>query len=330
MANKIIVDTDIGTYYDDAFAVLLAARSPELHLLGVTTVYGDTALRSRIARKVLNVAGREDVPVYTGIGRPLSARQALMFGFEGESILEPGDESLQPSPEHAVDFIVRTIMENPGEVSVVTLGAVTNLAVAFVKEPRIAENMKELIIMGGVVVPIVDIKGVRRSPIEEYNLNNDTTAAQIVFDSGMPITVCPIDVTLRVPLSPGQVAKINESNDPVARLVSRILAVWPKQEYLIYLTVGIPTEHTGLWLHDPLTVALVYDKSFCEITAIHLAAEFAPTVIERDMLIRDDILRTIPKKLPPNMKLCVDVDAARFTDQFTARVVSQEGTGART
>lgn len=322
MALKIIIDTDIGTYYDDAFAVLLGCRSPELDLLGVTTVYGDTDLRSRIARKVLDVAGRQDVPVCKGIGRPLQGN-ALMFGFEGQNILDDKDGELKPSGEHAVDFIVRSVMENPGEVSVVTLGAVSNVAMAFVKEPAIAQNMKELIIMGGVIVPIVDQKGIRRSPIEEYNLNNDPVAAQIVFNSDMPIVLCPIDVTLKVPLRPDQVQKIDASADPVARLVSAILAVWPPQERQIYLSVGIPTEHTGLWLHDPLTVALVYDKSLCETTRLHVAAEFAPTPIERDLIVRHDVLRTIPKKAEANMDVCVDVDADRFTDLFTARVCGE-------
>lgn len=320
--HKLIVDTDIGTYYDDAFAVLLACRSPEIELLGVTTVYGDTKLRSRIARKVLNVAGRADVPVATGVGQPLRGN-SLMFGFEGENILDDSDGDLAASDEHAVDFIIRSIMENPDEVSVVTLGAVTNLAVAFVKEPEIASKMKELIIMGGVIVPIVDQKGIRRSPIEEYNLNNDAVAAQIVFSSGMPIVLCPIDVTLKVPLRPDQVETIQASADPVAKLVADILAVWPPQEHQIYLSVGIPTEHTGLWLHDPLTVALVFDKSFCEITRLHVAAEFAPTPIERDLIIRNDVLRTIPKKDAPNMDVCVDVEADRFTDLFTARICGQ-------
>lgn len=322
MTHKLIIDTDIGTYYDDAFAVLLATRSPEVDLLGVTTVYGDVALRSRIARKVLNVAGREDVPVYSGVGKPLQGK-ALMFGFEGENILEAGDESLSPEREHAADFIVRTIMENPGEVSVVTLGAVSNVAMAYVKEPAIARNMKELIMMAGVIVPIVDVKGVRRSPVEEYNFNNDPLAAQIVMRSDMPMTLVPIDVTLQVPLRPDQTEKIHASKDPVGKLVSNILKVWPPQERQIYLSVGIPTEHTGLWLHDPLTVALVYDKSFCETTRLHVAAEFAPTPIERDLIVRNDILRTIPKKDDPNMDVAVTVDADRFTDLFTARVCGE-------
>ncbi len=322
MAKKLIIDTDIGTYYDDAFAVLLASRSPEIDLLGVTTVYGDTDLRARVAKKVLKIANRDDVPVCKGIGKPLQGN-SLMFGFEGEKILTDADKDIRYSDDHAVNFIIRSIMENPGEVTVVTLGAVTNLAVAYIMEPAIAKNMKELIMMAGVVIPIVDKKGVRRSPVEEYNFNNDPLAAQIVVNSDMPKTMVPIDVTLQIPLRPDQVDRINASSDLVARLVSDILSVWPPQEYVIYLSVGIPTEHTGLWLHDPLTVALVYDRSFCEFARVHIATEFSQTTVGRDMLIKQDILRTVPKKLPPNMDLAVKVNADRFTDHFTDRIIGK-------
>jgi purine nucleosidase len=318
MANKIIIDTDIGTYYDDAFAVLLACRSPELDLLGVTTVYGDTGLRARIARKVLDVAGRHDVPVFRGVGQPLRGH-ALMFGFEGEGIIDRS-EKLEYSKEHAVNFIIKQIMDNPGEVTVVTLGAVSNLAAAYIMEPEIKDNIKQLIMMAGVLVPIVDEKGIRRSPVEEYNFNNDAVAAQIVVESGMPMTLCPIDVTLKVPLPEEHITRINNGKGPIAKLVSEIMRVWPPQEYQIYLSVGIPTEHTGLWLHDPLTVALAFDRSLCKIARLHIAAEFAPTPIERDLIVRNDILRTIPKKLPPNMDACVDVDVDRFRELFTSRI----------
>ena len=244
MPQKVIIDTDIGTYYDDALAVSVGCQSPELELLGVTTAYGDTHLRSRIARKVLDINGRPDVPVARGVGQPLQGNY-LMFGFEGEGILEEGDGDLAYLDEPAPNFIIRNIMENPGEVTVVTLGAVSNMAVAYVMEPAIRENIKELIMMAGVIVPIVDEKGVRRSPVEEYNFNNDPVAAQIVCNSGLPMVLCPIDVTLKVPLRDDQLATINASDRPVAQMVSRILAVWPPQERQIYLSVGIPTEHTG-------------------------------------------------------------------------------------
>jgi purine nucleosidase len=322
--HKVIIDTDIGTYYDDAFAVLLATRSPDLDLLGVTTCYGDTRLRARIARKVLDVAGRPDVPVCAGPPKSIQG-ETLMFGFEGEKIITKADKDLKYSDENAVNFLIRNIMENPGEVTVVTLGSVTNIAMAYLMEPAIAKNMKELIMMAAVIIPIVDAKGVRRSPAEEYNFNNDPMAAQIVINrSDMPKTLVTCDVTLKIPLQPDQVARINASKDSVARLVSDILSVWPRQEYLIYLSVGIPTEHTGLWLHDPLTVALVYDRSFCEFERVHIAAEYSTTVIERDMTVRTDILRTNPKKLPPNINFAVSVDAERFTEHFTKRIIGEE------
>lgn len=126
------------------------------------------------------------------------------------------------------------------------------------------------------------------------------------------------------PATSEQLSRINASKDPVAKLVSSILGVWPPQERTIYLSVGIPTEHTGLWLHDPLTVALAFDKTFCEITRLHIAAEFAPTPIERDLIVRNDVLRTIPRKLPPNMDLCVDVQVERFTEMFTDRMCAPQ------
>ncbi len=101
-------------------------------------------------------------------------------------------------------------------------------------------------------------------------------------------------------------------------MVSRILKPWPEQERLIYLTVGIPTESTGIWLRDPLTIAVAYDPSLITPARIHISAEYAPTLVPRDLLIRNDILRTIPKK-KPNMNVAVDVDADRFTQLFTYR-----------
>jgi inosine-uridine nucleoside N-ribohydrolase len=319
MAHKIIIDTDIGMYYDDAMAVMLASRSPEIDLLGVTTVYADTGQRARIARKILNTVGRPDVPVAKGIGPPLQGTY-LAFAFEGQNILEEGDGDLAPIEEHAVNFIIRTIMENPGEVSLVTLGPLTNVAVAIRMEPAILDAVKEIIIMGGVLVPIVDAKGVRRSPVEENNMNSDAVAAKIVMHSGGPITLCPIDVTMQVALRDRDLSALAASGDPAARLATAIFDVWPEQEHQFNLSTGIPHEHTAFWLHDPLTVALVYDRSLCEITPLYIETDFAPTPVERDALIHTDILRTIPKKRPPNMDVAVTVEVDRFLDLFTGRM----------
>jgi inosine-uridine nucleoside N-ribohydrolase len=320
--ERLIVDTDIGTYYDDAFAVLLAANSPEVQLEGVTTCYGDTSLRAEIACKVLEFIGRPEVPVFAGIGDPLGEAEALMFGFEGEGIFDDGRPEKKPEKESAVEFLVRMVRDNQGEITVCTLGTVTNVAAAIRQYSDFVRDLKHLIIMGGVIVPVVDEKGITRSPIEEYNLNNDPTAAKIVLESGANITLVPIDVTLRVPMTQAQIDAMQSGTSKSAQMVARILKPWPEQERLIYLSVGIPTEFTGIWLHDPLTIAVAYDPSLITTARIHVAAEYAPTLVPRDLLIRNDILRTIPRKKKPNMNVAVDVDADRFTQLFADRIVN--------
>ena len=320
--KKVIIDSDYGTYYDDAFALLYAVQNDGLDILAVNSSYGDTKLRARIAKKLLRVAGRTEIPVYAGIPGSMSGG-AYMFGFEGQNILTPEDyedPSLDPDGLNADDKIIELVRRYPGEVTIITTGTVSNVAAALIKDPEVAQLAKELIIMGGVIVPIVDEKGIARSPVEEYNLNNDTFATQIVWKSGINITLVPIDVTLKVPLSPEQIARIQNTDTPIARQVADIIAVWPEQEYIIYTSVGIPTEFTGLWLHDPLTIGVALDRSFIKEARLHVDAEFAPTVILRDMLIRNDILRTIPKKMAPNMSVAIGVDNVRFTQEFTDKI----------
>jgi inosine-uridine nucleoside N-ribohydrolase len=121
-------------------------------------------------------------------------------------------------------------------------------------------------------------------------------------------------------MSQRQIDAMDSATSRSAQMVSRILEPWPEQERLIYLSVGIPTEFTGIWLHDPLTVAVAADPSLITSARIHVATEYAPTLVPRDLLIRDDILRTIPKKKAPNMNVAVDVDADRFTQLFADRI----------
>lgn len=324
--KKVIIDSDYGTYYDDAFALMYAVQNlDKLDILAVNSSYADTKVRARIAKKLLKVAGHTEIPVYAGIPGSMSGG-AYMFGFEGENILTEedwNDPALAPDGENADDIIIEMVKKYPGEVTIITTGTVTNVAAALIKCPEVATLAKELIIMGGVIVPIVDAKGISRSPVEEYNLNNDTFATDVVWKSGMNITLIPIDVTLKVPLSEEQVERIHKAENPVAKQIAGIIDVWPEQEYLIYASVGIPTEHTGLWLHDPLTIGVAIDRTFIKEARLHVDAEFAPTVILRDMLIRNDILRTIPKKMEPNMSVAIGVDNDRFTEEFTKKICQE-------
>lgn len=325
--KKIIIDSDYGTYYDDAFALLYALQNlDKLDILAVNSSYADTKIRAKIAKKLLEVAGHPEIPVNAGIPGSMSGG-AYMFGFEGQNILSEEDwtnPKYEPDSYAADDAIIDLVHKYPGEVTIITTGTVTNVAAALIKDPEVAKLAKELIIMGGVIVPIVDEKGIARSPVEEYNLNNDAFATDIVWKSGINITLVPIDVTLKVPLSKEQVERIQKADNPVAKQVSAIIDVWPEQEYIIYSSVGIPTEFTGLWLHDPLTIGVAIDRTFIKEARLHVDAEFAPTIILRDMIIRNDILRTIPKKKAPNMNVAIGVDNERFTEVFTKKICGEE------
>ena len=324
--KKVIIDSDYGTYYDDAFALLYALQNlDKLEILAVNSSYADTTIRAKIAKKLLKVAGHTEIPVYAGIPGSMSGG-AYMFGFEGENILteeEWDDPAYAPDGYNADDAIIEAVHKYPGEVTIITTGTVTNVAAALIKDPEVAKLAKELIIMGGVIIPIVDEKGIARSPIEEYNLNNDTFATDIVWKSGINITLVPIDVTLKCPLSPEQTERIQKADNPVAKQVAAIIDAWPRQEYLIYASVGIPTEFTGLWLHDPLTVGVAIDRTFITEERLHVDAEFAQTIILRDMIVRNDILRTIPKKMAPNMNVAIGVDNERFTEEFTKKICQE-------
>jgi purine nucleosidase len=148
MAERIILDTDIGTDVDDAMAVALAALSPELIVEGITTVYGNVDIRSRMVLKILKMLGRSDIPVFSGVREVLLRnREIWWLGHEGEGLLEEGDENLLPETQHAVDFIINTVMSNPGEITIVAIGPFTNLAVVLAREPKVANNVKNIIIM---------------------------------------------------------------------------------------------------------------------------------------------------------------------------------------
>lgn len=194
-ARKIIIDTDPGQ--DDAFAILFALGSPrELEVVGITTVGGNVPLArtSQNALKVVELAGRADVPVYAGCPGPMLKKLKTAEYVHGETGLDGAD---LPEPhtklqtEHAVNYLVRTIMDAPeGELTVCTLGPMTNLGMAMAMEPRIVPRLREVVLMGGGF-----FRGGNATPAAEFNIFVDPHAAHVVFESGAPVTMCPIDST---------------------------------------------------------------------------------------------------------------------------------------
>ena len=191
MSRPVIIDTDPGT--DDAIALMMALNSPDLDVLALTTVGGNAALRhtTRNALRVLEYMGREDVPVLRGAPRPLKGRFAYGYYYHGPAGLTvrlplPAG---RPEGEPAPDYIIRKTRDHPGELTLVALGPLTNLARALQREPKLVRWTKELVVMGGAF----EVPG-NVTPHAEFNTFNDPEAAQVVFSSGIPTTLVGLDV----------------------------------------------------------------------------------------------------------------------------------------
>jgi purine nucleosidase len=243
--TPVLLDTDIGTDVDDCLALAVLLGSPEIDPIGVTTVYGDVALRARMARKLLHLAGREDVPVFEGVGAPLMGNQPVFWpGHEGVGLLEAGDEERfgGDAGPHAVDVLIERVMAQPGEIHLLAVGPLTNVAAAMIREPRLAYNLAHLTIMGGYIAPWTG--GGR---IAEHNMLCDPEAARVVLASGAPISLVPLDVTLKTVIGREGVAAIREVGTPYHAAVADQVALYP------------PFEERGgqTFLHDPLAAAAI-------------------------------------------------------------------------
>lgn len=259
MVTRILLDTDIGTDVDDCLALALILASPELQLEGITCVYGDVNLRARIVQKLLQLRGITGVPVAIGARQPLLAMKAVYWeGHEGQGILEDGDHLPEPVDEFAPDFIIRTVMENPGEIHLVAIGPLTNIALALVKEPRLAQNIAHLTMMGGV------IRGLDRLdlPYAEHNIRCDPEAAHLVFSSGVPMTVIPLDITTQVRVRANDLARIQQAGTLFHQAVAQQLANYPRFQNQGWTA-----------LHDPLAVATIIDPTLVHVQSVHMDVE---------------------------------------------------------
>ncbi len=213
-ARAVILDTDIGTDVDDAMALALLLGLPGANLLGVTTVYGDTELRARLARRYGALAGR-DLRVRAGAGATLSGREVWWAGHEGS--LHSGLEEESYEHESAVEWMVRTVAERPGQVDVLAIGPLTNIALALDTDPSFAENVRTLWVMGGA------FDDVERT---EHNFRSDATAARRVFTSGIRAVVTGLEVTRRVRVLDTHLRELKVAGPLGAALVADIDQWW--------------------------------------------------------------------------------------------------------
>ena len=247
-ARKVIIDCDPGQ--DDAVALFLAMASPdELEILGITTVAGNVPLEltQRNARMMCDIAGLTDLPVYAGCERPMVLEPITAeyihgnTGIDGVDVFEP-DTPLQQG--HAVDFIIETLLAaKKGTVTLIPTGPMTNVATAIQREPAILDGIQEIVAMGGAMR-----EGGNRSPSAEFNVLVDPHAADIVYNSGKPVTALGLDVTHQVLSTRERVNRMRALDNAVAVATADMLSFFHRYDTKKYGSEGAP-------LHDPCTVA---------------------------------------------------------------------------
>lgn len=244
--HRIIIDTDPGI--DDAMAIFYALASPEIEVVGLTTVFGNCEIDvcTRNALQLLEVAGRADIPVAEGAGRPMAqvfrGAATLVHGDDGLGDVDLPAPSTSPAPRSAAQFIIDTVMASPGQITLVPVGPMTNVALAMMLEPRLDEALAGIVMMGGAAF----VPG-NASPAAEANIINDPEAADIVFGARCPVTLVGLDVTEKVLMTPSDIDRMGHIDNDRARLLSRSVQ--------LYLAFHRSRGVDGIHVHDSTAIS---------------------------------------------------------------------------
>ena len=302
MTKRIILDCDPG--HDDAMAILLAYGTPEVSLAAITTVAGNhpLPLTTLNARRVCTLAGITDVPLAAGCAAPLVRSLVTaqeIHGTEGLEGHQWSEPSVQAVPDHAVDVIIYLVMAEPGEITLVPIGPLTNIAMALRKEPRIVERAREVVLMGG------SYTGGNITPAAEFNIYVDPEAAAMVFAAGWPVTMIGLEVTRQASATEAIFSRLAALDSPVARAVVGMLRFYQDQQRR---EVGVNEPP----VHDPCAVARVARPELVTCRDAHVGVELAGK-FTAGMTVVDFRGRAGSR---PNARVGVDLDLAGFWDLF--------------
>lgn len=289
--EKIIIDTDIGTDIDDAFAVALALRSPEFDVVGITTASGDTEARARILDRMLGELGRQDIPVAVGTPTTLPYGATVDQHRYGET----GHFARSTHPE-AVAFLRDQIERHPGEITLVAIGPLTNVGALIDQHPDAFRKLKRVVIMGGWIEPLKPDYGNAApvSPAPEYNILGDIPGAQKLFRSGIPLYVMPIDSTLHLALDEIKRQEIFSQGTPLTDSLTLQYHQW---------NGGVTPV-----LFDAMTLAYLLDPKLCPVEPMHIRV--------------DDKGATLVEPGTPNAKVCLHSDADAFFRFYMTRLLA--------
>ncbi|MCU4655145.1 nucleoside hydrolase [Roseibacterium sp. SDUM158016] len=309
MTRRIIIDTDPGQ--DDAVAILLALASPEeVEVLGITAVAGNVplALTQKNARVVCELAGRRDVRVFAGCDRPMARALVTAEHVHGKTGLDGiplPDPTMPLQDTHAVEFIVETLRAEPsGTVTLCPLGPLTNVATAFETAPDIVGRVAEIVLMGGAYFEVGNI-----TPAAEFNIYVDPEAAGIVFHSGVPLTVMPLDVTHKALTTRPRIDAFRALGTEVGHVVAEWTDFFERFDMEKYGSEGAP-------LHDPCVIAHLVRPGLFTGRQINVEIE-TTSELTRGMTVADWWGVT---DRSANAMFMGDVDAQGFYDLLTGRL----------
>ena len=306
--QSLIIDTDPGQ--DDAVAILLALASPEIHLLGITAVAGNVplALTEVNVRKVCDLAGRTDIPVFAGLDRPLVRPLITAEHVHGKTGLDGPDLPDPQTPlqdQHAVDFMIETLRREPaGSVTIAPVGPLSNVAMAMQMAPDIIPRIKQIVLMGGAYFEVGNI-----TPAAEFNIHVDPHAAAVVFASGVQITMMPLDVTHKALTSTDRVAALRNIGNRTGAAIADMLEFFERFDEAKYGSDGAP-------LHDPCTIAWLIDPKMFVGRHCNVEIETSSELTMGMTVI--DWWRVTNR--PENALVMGDLDADRFFALITERL----------
>jgi purine nucleosidase len=290
-AEKIIIDTDIGDDIDDAFALGLALSSPEFEILGVSASFGDTPTRAKMLDRMLGELGRSDIPVV--MGAPANVN---LNAFTQRRYAEGGKFARATHPA-SVDFILDQARKYPGEITLVAIGPLPNIGAMIDKDPTAFRKLKRVVIMGGSVRTLTDPYGVA-APIAshpEWNIKNDITSAQKLFNSGVPLQVLPLDSTANLKMHEVARTALFAHGSMLTNILAGLYYEWSA-----YTRSPTPI------LYDPMTLASLLEPSLCPLTPMHITVDEAGNT----------------KETPgaPNAQVCLHSDADAFLRFYVKRI----------
>ncbi len=307
MPKHIILDTDPGI--DDSLAILLALASPEIILDGISTIHGNTSTiqTTQNTLAILEMAKESHVPVYQGCELPLIKESLLSpetHGDAGLGYAKLPEPQTKPRAGHGSDFIIESIMSKPEEITLVAIGPLTNVAMAIRKEPRIVENVKEVFVMGGAIHHPGNT-----TALAEFNTYVDPHATHIVFHSGMPITLTPLDVTYQCIFTKDDANRLSKIDSPITKFIADATRYYMEfhDEY---------QRIDGCVINDPMTLALTFMQEICD---------YQNLVMDVDVSTGVGLGNTFADfynydKKPANMRVAMGVRPRMFMEMFLERM----------